>query len=289
MPYTSRRFGEAEIVPLCDQAIAEPLSDGFPDPPAGGWDEILARYPAQFLGDAATWNAHTHCFVVRVGGVTVLVDAGVGPAHAPYADGVASALPDELAAAGVAPDEVDHVVITHLHGDHFGWCLAAEKPARPMFPRARYHLPRSDWGSQLWDATPQARAEFDLLLAPLEGLGVLELTDDAAVITPGVVLDPTPGHTAGHRCVRVEAGGPAVLVAGDLAHHPAEVEDLGLLTSYDGDPELGRATRADRLRTSARERTVLATAHFVEPFGRIAPSARGLEWVSLGRGVDGSS
>jgi glyoxylase-like metal-dependent hydrolase (beta-lactamase superfamily II) len=110
---------------------------------------------------------------------------------------------------------------------------------------------------------------------------VLELTDDAAVITPGVVLDPTPGHTAGHRCVRVEAGGPAVLVAGDLAHHPAEVEDLDLLTSYDEDPELGLATRAGRLRAAAREETVLATAHFVEPFGRIEPAPSGLTWAPV--------
>jgi glyoxylase-like metal-dependent hydrolase (beta-lactamase superfamily II) len=281
MPYPSRRFGDAEIVPLCDQATAEPLSDGFPDPPDGGWDGIFARYPAQFLGDAATWNAHTHCFLIRIGGVTVLVDAGIGPAHAPYADGVASALPGELAAAGVAPEDVDHVVITHLHGDHYGWCLAGETPARPMFPRARYHLPRADWGSPLWNATAQARAEFDLLLAPLEGLGVLELTDDAASIAPGVVLEPTPGHTAGHRCVRVEAGDGAVLVAGDLAHHPAEVEDLNLLTSYDEDRELGRTARAAQLRAAADDGIVLATAHFVEPFGRIEPRHAGLTWAPV--------
>ena len=281
MPYASRRFGDAEIVPLCDGSSAEPLSDGFPDPPAGGWEAIFARYPSQFLGDAATWNAHTHCFVVRVDGATVLVDAGVGPAHAPYADGVASALPDELAAAGVAPDDVDHVVITHLHGDHFGWCLAAEAPARPMFPRARYHLPRSDWGSPLWEATPQARAEFDLLLAPLERFEVLELTDDAATIIPGVVLEPTPGHTAGHRCVRVDAGGPVVLVAGDLAHHPAEVADPGLMTTYDDDPRSGRETREAELRNAAVEGTVLATAHFVEPFGRIEHCSNGLTWAPV--------
>src|SRR2546423_15068985 len=124
MSYPSRRFGDAEITPLCDQATAEPLSDGFPDPPAGGWDEIFARYPAQFIGDAATWNAHTHCFVIRAGGVTVLVDAGVGPAHATDAGGVASALPAELAAAGGAEDDVDPVGITHLHGHNFRRGLA---------------------------------------------------------------------------------------------------------------------------------------------------------------------
>jgi glyoxylase-like metal-dependent hydrolase (beta-lactamase superfamily II) len=79
----------------------------------------------------------------------------------------------------------------------------------------------------------------------------------------------------------VEAGGSAVLVAGDLAHHPAEGEDLGLITSYDEDRERGLATRADRLRAAAREETVLATAHFVEPFGRIEPGPGGLTWAPV--------
>jgi len=72
-----------------------------------------------------------------------------------------------------------------------------------------------------------------------------------------------------------------MIVSGGENVFPAEVEDLRLLTSYDEDPELGLATRAGRLRAAAREETVLATAHFVEPFGRIEPAPSGLTWAPV--------
>ncbi len=72
MPYPARRFGRAEIVALCDQAITEPMAEGFPDPPAGGWEPIVRDYPDHFAGAPDLWNAHTHCFLVRMPDAVIL-------------------------------------------------------------------------------------------------------------------------------------------------------------------------------------------------------------------------
>ncbi len=276
MPYPTRTFGDSRITPLCDQATTAPMSEGFPDPPAQGWEAISRDYPDAFAGDAATWNAHTHCFLIRTPDVTVLVDTGVGPANAPYAEGVASRLPAELAETGTDPSDVDHVVITHLHSDHVGWSLAGDEPVRAMFPNARYHLPLADWHDPEWSATRESRAEFDLLLRPLENMGVLELTDEAATIVEGITLVPTPGHSPGHRCVLVAS---QVLISGDLAHHPAEVADPDMYTAYDQDRERGRAARRETLERAASEGLILAGSHFVETFGRIQIGSDGRRWL----------
>ena len=91
--------------------------------------------------------------------------------------GTPGRLPDELAAAGVEPEEIDLVVLTHLHLDHVGWNLVwdGERP-RPRFPRARYLVQRADWDA--FAARPEeTRVAFDRCVAPLRALGMAELLD----------------------------------------------------------------------------------------------------------------
>ena len=109
----------------------------------------------------------------------VLVDTGVGGPGAPGATwiGTPGRLPQELAGAGVELDEIDLVVLTHLHLDHIGWNLAWDggRP-RPRFPRASYLVQRSDW--ELFASRDEdAREAFDRCVAPLQALGVAELLE----------------------------------------------------------------------------------------------------------------
>src|SRR5204862_4864776 len=89
------------------------------------------------VDDDGPWNLPFFAFLVVTGGVTVVVDTGVGPPGGadPFLPERQGRLPDELAAAGVAPPDVDLVVLTHLHVDHVGWTMAG---GRTFFPNARY-------------------------------------------------------------------------------------------------------------------------------------------------------
>src|SRR5690606_30732579 len=108
------------------------------------------------------------CFLLRAEGQTVLVDTGLGPESN-------GQLMDELRAAGIAPEEVDQVVFTHLHGDHTGWNLDRQS-GQPLFPRATYLVPKGDWDDQTTKAQPSASFTRDV--APLRLLDRMELIED---------------------------------------------------------------------------------------------------------------
>ncbi|MGE3706704.1 MAG: MBL fold metallo-hydrolase [Vicinamibacterales bacterium] len=162
---------------------------------------------------------------------TMLIDAGIGDKEsAKFAEiyGVDRGrhLDHALAEAGVAPEQIDIVLATHLHFDHAGGFTVRDAAgrARPRFPRAHYVVRRGEWE----DAThPHERNRASYLadnFVPLAEAGVLALVDEDQTIMPGVRVQRTPGHTAHHQSVWIESGGRRAVFLGDIipttAHLP---------------------------------------------------------------------
>src|SRR5690606_39336984 len=122
---------------------------------------------------------------------------------------------------GVAPGDIDAVVLTHLHGDHYGGAIGEHGPA---FPNARHLLQRAEADT----AGEPVRAA---LLRPL-GAG-LEIVDGTAQVIPGVRVHLAPGHTPGHQIVEV---GDLTITA-DLLHHPGQPPDPAVPDQYDAHPQ----------------------------------------------------
>jgi metallo-beta-lactamase superfamily protein len=121
MPAATQTVGNVEITAILDVDTSMPLAevfDGSGDPPPGGSESLAARYPDDFTADA--WHFRDHCFLVRMPTRLTLIDTGVGPADSAFGRwlGVGGTLPDELAALGVMADDVDDVILTHVHSDH---------------------------------------------------------------------------------------------------------------------------------------------------------------------------
>ena len=211
VPHGTHRVGRVDVIALCDAVVVAGGSseDKFPGGSSETWDEARERY-AEVFGERDAWRLHVHCFVLRSGGRTVLVDTGIGPESAPAFAWTATRgrLPEELEAAGVSPGEVDQVLITHVHDDHLGWNVT-EDATSPLFPNARYVVHEADWSLMADTTDEEDRTIFASALQPLERSGVLVRSKDRSAITDELTLVHAPGHTPGHQVVLIDsdAGG----------------------------------------------------------------------------------
>jgi len=192
------------------------------------------------VDDDTPWELTFRSFLVRLPAGLVLVDTGVGPSGGddPFLPERQGRLPDELARAGVAPGDVDLVVLTHLHPDHVGWNMV---DGAPFFPNARYVAHRDDY-EWIVGRRPDRPYVRDNVVA-LERTGRLELVVDPVEPLEGVRLLRTGGHTPGH-CL-VELGDATI--AADLAVHELQLAD----------PSLGYVAEEDRETIAGARRRLL--------------------------------
>ena len=203
MTNRSLTVGTVEVTAVCDVTadFPAPLDRAFPQVEAQAWAPWRRHHPEAF-GGPGRWRLRDWCFVVRARDRVVLVDTGVGGPGTPGATwiGVPGRLPEGLAAAGVEPDEIDLVVLTHLHLDRVGWNLAWDGDrARPRFPRASYLVQRADWELFAAWGDDEDREAFDRCVAPLLALGVAELLEGDRTLDAELSLLHTPGHTPAPR------------------------------------------------------------------------------------------
>jgi glyoxylase-like metal-dependent hydrolase (beta-lactamase superfamily II) len=190
------------------------------------------------------------------------------------------AIPDQLAALGVGPDDITHMVITHAHWDHFAGVTTpsnADSGFAPTFPRARYYLGAADWSdAEMQTALEDAASLEARTLGVLQRRGVLQLVEQREQIADGIEILPAPGETTGHQIVRVSSAGETLYVVGDLFHHAVEVEHPNWMVGW-ADAETMRATRRWLLRDALAENAPLIAAHIATP-GRIERTGDGLHW-----------
>src|SRR5262249_14140127 len=211
-------------------------------------------------------------YLIRSGGRTILVDTGLGPKPANAPDVPWGLLLRDFQDNGVRPDEVDMVVMTHLHRDHAGWHLTAGGGKYvPTFPKASYWMSAVDWETcHRPDVQPERFPNAPTCVWPLEQLGLVELMRGEHHITGELTAVPTPGHTPGHCSILITSQGQRALVLGDAAHNPVQVEETDWVSRADMDPDLTRQTRRALMERLEREQIIVAAGHFEAPgFGRI--------------------
>ena len=248
-----------------------PLSDGELHIPAEG---LLNRpLPPEFTDADGLMGVNFGGFLVQTDEHVVVIDAGIGGGAIPELP--IGTFPERLRAAGVAPEDVDTVIFTHLHFDHVGWA--------GLFTGAEYHAHAIDWRYWVDDATPETgpgREDFGAIpaperLAPLADSIVLH-EGERSEIVPGVVLRLAPGHTPGH-CI-VEAGEHVLLA--DAAHNPAQLLSDDYESMTDVDPALARATRAALAEELADSGTLVTMTHDAgNRFGRLTREGGQRRWT----------
>jgi glyoxylase-like metal-dependent hydrolase (beta-lactamase superfamily II) len=161
----------------------------------------------------------------------MLVDCGCGDKMDPrqrdiYALDRSRALDAALAEVGLTATDIDLVLATHLHFDHFGGATVRDGGRlRPRFTRARYVIRAEEWE----DATrPHERNRASYLqddFVPLREAGVVDFFEGDREIRPGVRVVRTGGHTGQHQIVYVESGGRTAVFTADLIPTTAHIQD----------------------------------------------------------------
>ena len=260
------RVGNVEILHLSDGTLEFDLCNFFPTIPDPEW----APYEQHLHAHRVRFNLGS--YLIRSDGRTILVDTGLGPRPADTPDVPWGELLRDFTARGVRPEEVDMVVMTHLHRDHVGWNLTADGARwKPTFPNARYWCSRTDWDTCHDPAVqPQRFPNAPTCVWPLAELGLVEFMEGEHAITRDLTAVPTPGHTPGHMSILVTSQGQRALVLGDAAHNPVQLQEPDWVSRADMDPDLTRQTRKALLERLEREQILVAAGHFAAPgFGRI--------------------
>ncbi len=236
-----------------------------------GTDPLMLR---KYLPEG-TYPTAVNAFLVRGPEQLILVDTGFG-----------RELFANLERLGVRPDDIDVVLLTHMHGDHIGGLLRNGKPA---FSKARVLLSRQEhdyWMDKgLMQSAPQGKrggfAAAQKTLAAYEGRVSTFLPDalegEPHDLLTGIVALSAFGHTPGHTMYRVHDGDEQLLIWGDLTHAMAiQMPVPTVALTYDVDPEAAVASRMQVLRHVSDKRIPVAGMHIPAPgMGSVSASPDG--------------
>jgi len=221
------------------------------------------------------------CLLVEAPHALVLVDSGIGSKESEkfreiYGvdnDGSPTRLEDGIRSLGLEPEDVDLVVNTHLHFDHAGGnvVLRPDGSPAPAFPRARHVVQR---GELEFAGSPNERVQASYMaknFAPLVEAGLVDTMEGEVLVTEGVRLLPTPGHTPHHQCIVLESRGESAIFLADVCPTAAHLP-LPWIMGYDLEPLRTLESKKVLWKRAREEGWMLIFQHDAAvPWGRLDP------------------
>ncbi len=200
--------------------------------------------------------------LVNTGTDLVLFDTGLAP----------DSITATLASAGVTPDQVDTVVITHMHGDHIGGLMG---PNGPTFANARYvtgGIENNHWAGA-------ANESYDAAVRPLADKTTY--LDDAGTVASGITAMAAFGHSPGHMIYMLESEGRQLVITADTANHYVwSLANPDWEVSFDADKPAAAATRKAVFGMLAADRVPFIGYHMPFPgIGYVETADSGFRYV----------
>jgi glyoxylase-like metal-dependent hydrolase (beta-lactamase superfamily II) len=226
------RVGDLSITALSDGTVPQDLHELLRDTTNQKTDALLGR---SFVTNPV--EASINAFLFKLAGRTFLVDTGSGEL---FPSGFGGKLLQSLAAAGVRPEQITDILLTHAHDDHMGGLV---HDGALTFPNATVHVGRADV-EFFQDRSNAAKAHygmnyFDDYFASLKhyvDAGKVQTFDGTAQIVPGITATVHPGQTPGSAFYTVESQGQRIVFVGDIVHVGAvQFPEPAITITYDVD------------------------------------------------------
>jgi glyoxylase-like metal-dependent hydrolase (beta-lactamase superfamily II) len=282
------RLGAFEVTALSDGTHTFPIPAVMVGTRADGTPDLLvqarpgeaeARLAEQHL--SLPYEGSINAFLINTGSRLVLIDTGAGALYGPCCGRLVA----NMRASGYRPEQVDEVLLTHLHADHVGGISVA---GEMTFRNATIRMNRKDHDYWLNPANEAAAAAFlrpmfegaRSVLQPYADAGRVRPFDEGEVL-PGFTAFATPGHTPGHSSFRVVSGDETLLAWGDIVHvSPLQFPDPHVTVTYDSDRVGAMAQRDTVFAEAARRGYWIAAAHIAFPgLGHVAARDGRFSWI----------
>ena len=279
------KLGDYELTQLADGARTFPMPDGFiVNLPK---DQALAAAEAAYLPKGQV-TIPFNPMVVNTGSKLIVIDTGNGLGAFEASKGAVGQMNANMKAAGIDPNAVDLVLISHFHGDHIGGLKTAD--GKLVYPNAEIKVPATEWA--FWtDEANQAKAngfnkgQFANVKKMLDGLGDKVTKFEAGKeVAPGITSVATPGHTPGHVSFVIASGNARILVQSDVSNIPALfLNRPDWQVVFDNDPNLAVATRHKFYDMAVAEKAAVIGYHFSFPsVGHVEKDGSGYRLVPAG-------
>jgi glyoxylase-like metal-dependent hydrolase (beta-lactamase superfamily II) len=288
------RVGDATVTRIAELSLSEVVPSGLlPGADPHELAQALARQPADIVSAEGHIAINVHSWLVRDNGRTILVDTGAGngkdrPGSRMF-DQLNTDYLERLREAGVAPDDVDFVLLTHLHVDHVGWnTRLVDGRWAPMFANARYVFVGAEHSyftdpKNLSDTTRTSfQVQRDSVDPVIEAGQADMIAADGSEAIEGFAFHATPGHTPNHASISFRSGGATALFCGDVMHHVLQVAQPDWNSAYDADADHSRTARRWALRHAAETGATVFTSHFPKSAaGKVTKTADGFSFAFL--------
>lgn len=272
-------LGDFEVTALSDGTVPLPVDKILTNTEPAKTQKALAKH---HLSTPVTTSVNA--YLINTGSKLVMIDAGAGRMFGP----TLGRLLTNLNAAGYAPEQIDEIYITHMHGDHAGGLLSGDLAA---FPNAVVRADQHDADHWLSEAAmnktaPDNRGSYKNAMkafAPYLASGKFKPFEGDTELVPGVKAIAAHGHTPGHSIYLVESQGKKLILWGDLMHVAAvQFENPSVTITYDTDSKAAMAERKKAYADAVKNDIMVGATHLSFPgLGHLRSEGKGYVWIPL--------
>ncbi|MDA9406165.1 MBL fold metallo-hydrolase [Bradyrhizobium sp. CCBAU 45384] len=268
--HSAKALGDFHVRRITEKTLAFPTAKLLPDA------------EASYAG-AGDLTVSVHSWLIETTGARIIVDTGIGNhklrAQAVFNDQNSDFL-ERLERAGFGRRDVTHVLLTHLHGDHVGWNTVQENGRwLPTFSNATYIMPRASIDHlERTDKDPLTPLYVDSIKPVIDSGQAILIEPDVEPLQ-GFTYISTPGHSRDHCSIILRTPERMGLFAGDIMHHPVQVQHPHLNSVFCADAEAAYASRMKILAFAADHRALYFSSHFPgSSVGKVTRSNCGFAW-----------